>query len=623
MKIESLRIRNYKFIRDLEIKQLEDACIFIGRNSVGKTAILDAILTACGQKEVLPKHFNELSNNIEISVRMSFTEADLQLLHRCGILSRYKKYELFYQDFCEKFPSYKEGVLSFAFIANKEGRVRYSDGVTKDNEFIPLILPKIYYIDHRRNIDEIENDILRTGIREKTVTRLTENQCMFDESKKCTTCFQCIGKIEQKPVAQLSIFETEKLLEYKILHADIDAFMERMNKCFSRNSGQKDRLVTKMNVDLSRLMDVEVVRYREASDMSESIHDMSEGMKSIYILSLLEAYMQEEEKLPCIIMMEDPELFLHPELQKTASETLYKLSEKNQVIFSTHSPTMIFNFSKKHIKQVQLNASGDPVIREQNDIGRILDDLGFSANDFMNVSFVFIVEGKQDKNRLPLLLNKYYSEVYDSNGELQRIAIVSTNSCTNIRTYANLKYMNQLYLKDHFLMIRDGDGKNPTELKQQLCSYYADREKQDTGALPRVREKNVLILKYYSFENYFLNPSVMAQIGVIESEEAFYDILWEKYEQYLYKIKSFVRMRQQTGIEIRSKEDIRTNLETILIYGRGHNLYDIFYGRYRGRMEKEILQKYIDAADRSVFKDILDTIDSFMFFDSRKIEKEQ
>lgn len=623
MKLESLRIKNYKSIKDLEIKQFEDACIFIGRNSVGKTAILDAILTACAQKEVLPKHFNVLSNNIEITVRMTITEADLQLLHRQGVLNRYKKYELFYLDFCDKFPSYQEGMLTYTFIANKEGKVRYSDGRTKDNEYIPLILPKIYYIDHRRDIDEIENDILRTGIREKTVTRLAENQCMFDESKKCTACFQCIGKIGQMPAVELSIFETEKLLEYKILHADIDTFMERMNKCFSRNSGQKDKLVTRMNVDLSKLMDVEVVRYREDSDLSESIHDMSEGMKSIYILSLLEAYMQEEEKLPCIIMMEDPELFLHPELQKTASETLYKLSEKNQVIFSTHSPTMIFNFSKKHIKQVQLNADGDPVIREQNDIGRILDDLGFSANDFMNVSFVFIVEGKQDKNRLPLLLNKYYSEVYDQNGELQRIAIVSTNSCTNIRTYANLKYMNQLYLKDHFLMIRDGDGKNPVELKNQLCSYYAEREKHDSGAIPRVKEKNVLILKYYSFENYFLNPSVMAQIGVIESEEAFYDILWEKYEQYLHKIKSFVRMRQKTGIEIKEKEDIRKHLETILIYGRGHNLYDIFYGRYKGKKEKEILQKYIEIADRDMFKDILDTIDSFMFFDSRRIEQEK
>jgi len=230
------------------------------------------------------------------------------------------------------------------------------------------------------------------------------------------------------------------------------------------------------------------------------------------------------------------------------------------------------------------------------------------------------VEGKQDKNRLPLLLNKYYSEVYDGNGELQRIAIVSTNSCTNIRTYANLKYMNQLYLKDHFLMIRDGDGKDPVELKRQLCSYYAEREKHESGAIPRVKEKNVLILKYYSFENYFLNPVVMAQIGVIDSEEAFYDIFWEKYEQYLHKIKSFVKMRRETGIELKCKDDVRKHLETILIYGRGHNLYDIFYGRYRGPKEKEILQKYIDVADRDTFKDILDTIDSFMFFDSRKIE---
>ncbi len=621
MKIESLKIKNYKFIRELEIKQLEDACIFIGRNSVGKTAILDAILTACGQKEVLPKHFNELSNNIEISVRLSISESDLQLLHCQGVLNRYKKYDLFYQDFCEKFPSFNAGQITFTFVANKEGKIRYSDGVKKDNEFIPMILPKIYYIDHRRDIDEIENDILRTGIREKTVTRMAENQCMFDESKRCNTCFQCIGKIEKKSVSQLSIFETEKLLEYKVLHADTDAFMERMNQCFRRNSGLKDRLVTQMNVDLSQLMDVEVVRYREASDMSESIHDMSEGMKSIYILSLLEAYMQEEEKIPCIIMIEDPELFLHPELQKTASETLYKLSEKNQVIFSTHSPTMIFNFSKKHIKQVQLDAQGNPVIREHNDIGRILDDLGFSANDFMNVSFVFIVEGKQDRNRLPLLLNKYYSEVYDKDGELQRIAIVATNSCTNIRTYANLKYMNQLYLKDHFLMIRDGDGKDAKELKRQLCSYYAEREKQDAGALPRVQEKNVLILKYYSFENYFLNPVVMAQIGVVESEEEFYDILFAKYKQYLHKIKSFVRMREKTGIVIQTKEDIKKHLETILIYGRGHNLFDIFYGRFRGEKEREILQRYIDVADRDTFKDILDTIDSFMFFDSRKIEK--
>lgn len=110
---------------------------------------------------------------------------------------------------------------------------------------------------------------------------------------------------------------------------------------------------------------------------------------------------------------------------------------------------------------------------------------------------------------------------------MQRITIIPTNSCTNIKTYANLKYINKLYLKDQFLMIRDSDGKNPKYLKKQLCSYYSQRAKEDVGNLPRVEPKNVLILKYYSFENYFLDPKIMARIGVIKSEEDFYNILFK------------------------------------------------------------------------------------------------
>ena len=132
----------------------------------------------------------------------------------------------------------------------------------------------------------------------------------------------------------------------------------------------------------------------------------------------------------------------------------------------------------------------------------------------MNVSFVFIVEGKQDKSRLPLLLKKYYSEVYDESGQLKRIAIISTNSCTNIKTYANLKYINSVYLKDSFMMIRDSDGKNRMQLGQQLCKYYGDRSHEDKGNLPRVTEKNVLILKYYSFENYFLRFTTFCGVNI-------------------------------------------------------------------------------------------------------------
>lgn len=39
-------------------------------------------------------------------------------------------------------------------------------------------------------------------------------------------------------------------------------------------------------------------------------------MRSIYMLSLLETYAEDDTPTPGIIMVEEPELFLHPKLQK-------------------------------------------------------------------------------------------------------------------------------------------------------------------------------------------------------------------------------------------------------------------------------------------------------------------
>ena len=142
----------------------------------------------------------------------------------------------------------------------------------------------------------------------------------------------------------------------------------------------------------------------------------------------------------------------------------------------------------------------------------ILADRGYTANDLMNVSFVFIVEGKQDSSRLPLLLEKYYSEIYDENGKMQRIAIVQTNSCTNIKAYANLKYINKLYLKDQFLMIRDSDGKNPKHLIKQLCNFYKERAKEELeeGTAQECIDIKILFLRklFFRSEGYGKNRRI-------------------------------------------------------------------------------------------------------------------
>ncbi len=610
----------------MQVGAIENALILVGKNNTGKSSVVDAIRAVFGMYQVSEADFNEKRQNVEIKIRLLITEEDKRLLHELGKVSMYKRYSVWEKDFCEKLPSFKNGILSFTCIINSRGDVRYGDGFMKNNHRIPEILPKLYYIDTDRKLSEFQEDILMFQ-EDEQLGKVRSGCCMFDSAKTCSQCFQCIGLIEKKNPGELTILETALLLEYKMYQLNLREFEEKLNRNYRKNGGY-DRIRLTLRTNRQELFKVNAETIREAdktagmslrnSRRASPIEHLSNGMKSLYMLSMLETYTDEKARIPSIILVEAPEIFLHPQLQKISSEVLYHLSKKNQVIFTTHSPNLLANFTIRQIRQIVLDSEYYSVVNERADIDVILDTLGYGANDLLNTNFVFIVEGKQDKSRLPLLLEKYYSEIYDGKGRLQRISIITTNSCTNIKTYANLKYMNQVYIKDQFLMIRDGDGLDAEELAGQLCRYYESRNAEDVDRLPRVTRRNVLILKYYSFENYFLNPKVMEQLGIIKSEEEFYQILLDKWKEYLCRLKSGKRLKKVIGRDLESPEDVRRYMEEIRIHLRGHNLYDIFYGRYK-KEERELLKRYIDLAPREDFRDILDAVDAFPYFDSRRL----
>ena len=59
-------------------------------------------------------------------------------------------------------------------------------------------------------------------------------------------------------------------------------------------------------------------------------------------------------------------------------------------------------------------------------------------------------------------------------------------------------------------------------------------------------------------------------------------------------------------------------MEEIKIYMRGHNLFDIFYGKYKNE-ESALLERYIDLAPREDFRDILEAVEWFPYFENRRI----
>ena len=81
MKIESLKIRNYKVFRDVEIKDISNLAVFLGKNGVGKTTFFDvfgflhdclgsnvksALAKRGGFREVISR---EQSGDIEIEIK--------------------------------------------------------------------------------------------------------------------------------------------------------------------------------------------------------------------------------------------------------------------------------------------------------------------------------------------------------------------------------------------------------------------------------------------------------------------------------------------------------------------------------------------------------------------------
>ena len=76
--------------------------------------------------------------------------------------------------------------------------------------------------------------------------------------------------------------------------------------------------------------------YNEKQNRRRPVNCMGKGMRSIYMLSLLKTYEEQEEQAGDVIMAEDPEIFLHPKLQKgLRRDTIPSLQEQPGNIFHT------------------------------------------------------------------------------------------------------------------------------------------------------------------------------------------------------------------------------------------------------------------------------------------------
>ena len=92
MKISKIGIRNFKSICSMELQNLDNALILVGKNSTGKTTILDAVRAVGGDYKITGKDFRENTPDIEIEIHLEILEKDLEYFYYQGKNSDKKEY---------------------------------------------------------------------------------------------------------------------------------------------------------------------------------------------------------------------------------------------------------------------------------------------------------------------------------------------------------------------------------------------------------------------------------------------------------------------------------------------------------------------------------------------------
>ncbi len=205
-----------------------------------------------------------------------------------------------------------------------------------------------------------------------------------------------------------------------------------------------------------------------------------------------------------IVMFDEPELHLHPELSFKLLRTLETIGEQNQFIFFTHSPDII-TASLEH-SVIFIAPPNDAVTNQaipvsaDDETNQALNLLGQSIGIVALGRRIVLVEGTNAS------LDK---QVYGSiiSNKLPNLVLVPSGGKATITSFSTVssQVLEKTIWGIEFFMLCDGDT-TPSPLSETTGSNAPDRFR----LLPR-----------YHLENYFLDEQILARVfSHMESEES-------------------------------------------------------------------------------------------------------
>ena len=314
MKIKNLHIKEFKGLRDISINfekndEPLDLVVLAGSNGSGKTRILESIL------RYFQDHINYKQNNIEAEIFYEEKEKN------CISNVRDFFYRLESFSYCEANDSLREKHIE---IKNKLD-----------------ILPKVIYVPTEINFQKM-NVASTTLVQE----------------------YKFINIVDTNLIKDIPYYIATKMISAMLKNKN-----EKVGDVQKKVFNEINEIFENLSIDV-KVEDISqdgrnITLFTNSSGDEFDINELSSGEKQLFLRTLAIKMLNPENS---IILIDEPELSLHPKWQQRIVDVYRKIGKNNQIIIATHSPHILGSVRKENIMLLDKDDEGKIVVRTGDEL---------------------------------------------------------------------------------------------------------------------------------------------------------------------------------------------------------------------------------------------------------------
>lgn len=537
--IKRILIKNYRSIKKIEIKNVCNSLGFVGENSSGKSSILSAILTFLGEFDLKDSDFRfdkdgNREEEIVIGIGLDFDELaikkiqyDLELndnkpswyanaLEKSkGKRARDTKSELYINDLRKNIKK-ELGIgrnatcfnLKVVYKRTNKGEKEtflttdtfnkiYTTKV-KQEEIIQIkniIQPRYAYLRDERNFseeglgetDSTTNKLFNLLLPSMNIKRDLENKM-----------------VEETPISELSIPQINQYLLKKI-QFEAQKVTAELNRNFKETYNNME-IEWQFSNRLFENINIKTNFKFSNIDSKIDFQSVGSGTRSMYKIVLLQTLleMQKDEAEPVLFLLEEPELYLYPKLEKQMSRFIYDIAIDNQVFITTHSHMSIASFKKGSLFKIyrENETKHSLPVTKIHTIDSSLEAmklLGYDITYLLGKEYLIFVEGKEDQKAYEYLIKEIFGDKLSSK-------FIIMTSVSKLQMALNCSVLKHINTNSKSVYIIDSDGGESKNIKEKAISEIIKHDKELNA--DDLNDK-IILTKYCMLECYTFEKALL------------------------------------------------------------------------------------------------------------------